>query len=181
MSRVAVLCLLATGLSVVAPPAEASCAEDAGPSGSEVIFLGTAQEERRGFTRFEVDEVWAGPDLAPEVWVLSGQRQPPWPLSAFSAVSSSVDAEFETGEEYVVGTNSAFSTGACSVSGPDASEALRPDEPRDPTESGARGADPPIGPLGQAGVVTGGLAALGVPLLLRRRRRARRGSESQGR
>jgi len=46
-------------------PAVASCAQDSGPGGSDIVFVGTAQEERRGFTRLAVDEVWLGPDLAP--------------------------------------------------------------------------------------------------------------------
>ena len=110
-SALVVACLLAA-LLVPVSPATASCAEDAGPQGSPVIFVGTAGEERRGYTRFEVGEVWAGPDLAPEVWVLSGQKQAPWPLSLVTGVSSSADAQFDDGEQYVVGASRSFSTSA---------------------------------------------------------------------
>src|SRR4051812_43957741 len=98
-----------------AAPSYASCAADSGPEGSPVVFVGTADGERRGFTHFAVSEVWAGPDLAPGVWVLSGQRQPRWPLNLFTAVGSSVDADFVDGDVYVVGASRQFQAGACSV------------------------------------------------------------------
>ena len=125
-------------------PAAASCAADSGPEGSDVIFVGTVENERRGYTRFAVDEVWAGPDLAPEVWVLTGQEQPPWPLSLFSAVSSSVDADLLEGEPYVIGASRSFSTSACSIG--DVETARAPADVRQPVEDGDPGADPPIGP-----------------------------------
>ncbi|HEU4812136.1 MAG TPA: hypothetical protein VFT00_08330 [Nocardioides sp.] len=160
-------------LVAVPAPAYASCAADSGPEGSPVVFVGTAQEERRGFTRFEVEEVWAGPDLADEVWVLSGQEQPPFPLNMFSAVSSSVDAEFIDGDRYVVGASDDFRTGACSVSEATADlDSLRPDDARSPVDGGATGADPPLGPwtIGLMGAGAGVLVALAVAV--RRHRRA---------
>lgn len=166
--------LLAGAASIaVATPSFASCAADSGPAGSPVIFVGSAQEERRGFTRFSVDEVWAGPDLAPDVWVQSGQSQPTWPLSAFSGVGSSIDAEFVIGESYLVGATSDFHTDACSVSeaGVRANSELRPDDPRIPVEDGADGADPPVGVL-QIGLVGVAVVALLIaPVALWRRRR----------
>lgn len=156
--RLLALLLLGLALAVVAaPPAAASCAADSGPDGSEVIFVGTAIEERRGYSRFEVSEVWAGPDLAEEVWVLSGTEQPPWPLRWFSAVSSSVDASFETGTTYVVGASEEFATSACSI-GTVGSETA-PFDSRPPTEDGLEGADPPLGPVAE-GIIAGGAAFL---------------------
>lgn len=154
---------LVTGLLTLAPtPALASCAEEAGPAGADVIFVGTPVEQRRGYTRLEVEEVWAGPDLAPEVWVLSGQAQPPWPFYLFSSVSSSIDAELADGETYVVGATDEFSTGLCSVGAVEENAGLRPDEVREPAADGLRGADPPAGPW-----LTGlGFAALVVVPLL---------------
>jgi hypothetical protein len=144
------LLLLPTG------PAAASCAADAGPEGSDVIFVGTVETERRGYTRFAVDEVWAGPDLAPEVWVLTGQEEPPWPLSLFSAVSGSVDADLLEGEQYVIGASSSFATSACSIG--DLETARAPADVRQPVEGGDPGADPPIGPVGQTLWVGGAVA-----------------------
>lgn len=169
------LVLLPLALVGAPGPAYASCAADSGPEGSPVVFVGTAQEERRGFTRFEVEEVWAGPDLADEVWVLSGQEQPPFPLNMFSAVASSNDAEFLDGERYVVGASADFRTGACSVSEATADlDSLRPDDARDPVDGGSTGADPPLGPwaIGAMGVGAGALVALLVTARRRRRRAA---------
>ena len=154
-------------LLLPAPAAVASCADDSGPDGSPVIFVGTAESERRGYTRFRVDEVWAGPDLAAEVWVLSGQEQPLWPLSLVSGVSSSIDTEFEDGERYVVGATTSFRTGACSVSGVEGT--TKPDDPRSPVADGATGADPPIGALGQTLWVGGVLGLIAAADVLRRR------------
>ncbi len=156
--RLLALLLMGLPLSVVAAtPAAASCAEDSGPEGSAVIFVGQAVEERRGYTRFEVSEVWAGPDLAEEVWVLSGTEQPPWPLRWFSAVSSSVDASFEAGTTYVVGASEDFETSACSI-GTVGSETA-PGDPRAPRADGLDGADPPLSPVAE-GIIAGGAALL---------------------
>lgn len=158
--------------------AAASCTENPGAEGSSVIFVGTAESERRGFTRFAVEEIHAGPDLAPEVWVRSGQEQPPWPLGIFGGVGSSGDADFVDGERYRVGANSSFVTGLCSVS--EADRATRRPGARPPVEAGALGADPPIGPLGQTLWVSGLLAlgAASVAVLRRRRRNAGDGAAS---
>jgi len=137
-----------------------------------VVFVGTAGSERRGYTRFAVEKVWAGPDLAPEVWVLSGQEQPAWPLSLFSAVGSSEDADFVSGERYIVGASRSFATNACSVA--EVNGSARHASPREPVGDGASGADPPIGPVGEAFWVAGVLvlAATGAGVLRRRRRRS---------
>ena len=166
-TRVAAAAVLAS-LLLPPHPAAASCAEGAGPRGQPVVFVGAAEGERRGYTRFAVQEVWAGPDLAPEVWVQSGQEQPPWPLSLLSAVSSSADAEFVEGERYVVGASRSFDTGACSVA--EATDDQRAGA-RTPVADGAVGADPPTGPVGQAlwAVRSAGVVAGGVSWLRRRR------------
>ena len=159
----------AASLLLGGAPAAASCADDSGPDGADVVFVGTMEEERRGFSRFTVDEVRAGPDLAPEVWVRSGQEQPPWPLSLLSAVGSSTDADFVTGQQYVVGASRSFDTSVCRIEEFDGSAA--PDA-RAPVADGDPGADPPLGPWGQGVVVAAVLALVaGVVVLLRRRRR----------
>lgn len=166
--RLAAAVVLVGGLLPM-QPAAASCAEGSGPDGSPVIFVGTAGSERRGYTSFEVDEVRAGPDLAPEVWVQSGQQQPPWPLSWLSAVGSSGDADFIDGERYVVGASRSFVTDVCSITEADAR--THSTSAREPVEDGVKGADPPIGPLGQTLWVAGALALIAATVGLRRRRR----------
>jgi hypothetical protein len=139
-----------------------------------VIFVGSAEEERRGFTRFSVDEVWNGPDLGPDVWVQSGQQQPPWPLNLVFGVSSSVDVQFRIGESYVVGASRDFHTSECSVQAlaGEIDPGLRPDNVRTPVSDGAEGADPPIGPWAIGLILTGVAAASGAGLVLYRRRRS---------
>ena len=160
---------LAVGLLTPAHPAAASCAADAGPDGAPVIFVGTAEENRRGYTRFAVQEVWAGPDLAPEVWVLGGQEQPPWPLSLLSGVGSSTDADFVEGDEYVVGASREFTTSVCSITTVDG--VVNHPDAREPVEDGDAGADPPLGPLGQTLWVVGAVGLLAAIVGLLRRRR----------
>lgn len=152
----AALALMPLGAS----PAAASCAENAGPRGSDIVFTGTPTEVRRGFTHFTVQQVWSGPQLAPEIWVQSGQEQPTWPLSLFSGVASSTDMDFAEHTAYVVGTSSDFRTSACSaVAVVDAAGLTG--TPRIPASDGLEGADPPIGPVGQSLWIAGVLAALG--------------------
>lgn len=168
-ARLVLTAALAGVALVPALPAAASCAQDSGPAGSPVVFVGTAEGERRGYTQFEVEQVWAGPDLAPRVWVLSGQEQPSWPFSLLSGVGSSNDAEFVSGRQYVVGASRSFNTSACLVS--EAVDAKDPGEVREPNEGGMTGADPPIGPVEEAVWFAGAVAALAaVTHLLRRRR-----------
>lgn len=107
--------LLAAVSAVTVPEARASCTSVSGPEGAVVVFVGTAEAERRGYTRLRAEEVWHGPDLAPEVWVLSGQEQPPFLLNLLTGVSSSVDAELVEGSRYVIGASEQFSTSACSI------------------------------------------------------------------
>lgn len=171
------LALAAAG--VAAAPSYASCAEDSGPAGSPVIFVGSVEQQRGGFTQLSVSQVLTGPDLAPEVWVQSGQEQPPWPASLLLAVGSSGDAELLPGHRYVVGASDSFRTDVCSVSESSSASdpaALgdRPATARAPVPNGAEGADPPLGPVGQGLLTAGFLAVLGSAVVLLRRHRARR-------
>lgn len=160
MRRTLTLLVILVALALPAP-ARASCASDAGPSGSDVVFLGTASERRGGYTRFDVAEVWAGPDLAPSVWVQTGQDQPPWPMSWFVAVGSSVDIDPPEGKRLLVGADGAFRTNACVVTDDRARiEAQRPEGVRRPVAGGAEGADPPPNPLVQGGIAAGALLAV---------------------
>lgn len=172
LGRALVLALVATWLVGAVAPASASCAADAGPPGSQIIFVGTVEDQRGGYTRFSVAEVWVGPDLASEVWVLSGQEQPPFPLNLFSAVSSSVDADFVEGERYLVGASDDFSTNACTIQEMSTvtADLAPPDGVRQPTADGAEGADPPLSPVVQ-GLSVGAVVVLlvGSVVLWRRR------------
>ncbi len=176
--RYAVTALVALPVLVLACPAHASCAGGSGPDGAPVVFVGTAEVNRGGYTRLAVEEVWHGPDLAPKVWVLSGQEQLPFPMNLVQVVSSSNDADLVDGERYVIGASSDFSTGACSVDelvGPVSRAAGRPADPREPVASGLDGADPPLGPW-TTGIATSAilLALVAAGRALRRRRTARR-------
>ena len=180
LGRLVVLSVLAFVLLVAGgPPGAASCAAGSGPAGSNVIFVGTAEENRRGYTRLTVSEALAGPRLAPEVWVRSGQDQPPWPLHLFLGVSGSTDAELVEGRQYVVGASRQFDTSVCSVVELAAAKAVEPLRTRaePPTPSGSEGADPPMGSVSAGLVVTGLIAGVAVAgTALRRRLRAREGA-----
>jgi hypothetical protein len=171
----AVTAMVVAPLLAAPTPAQASCVEDSGPAGSDIVFVGSAEEERRGYTRMVVEEVWHGPDLAPEVWLLSGQKQPPFPISLLQTVGSSVDAELVEGDGYVIGATEAFHTSVCSIeelSGPTAQAPGRPESPREPVAEGLAGVDPPAGPW-EIGLVSAAvvLAAGGLVQWLRSRRR----------
>ncbi|TCI99230.1 hypothetical protein E0W78_08525 [Aeromicrobium sp. IC_218] len=167
------LVLLATGAAVALPaaPAAASCAE-IDPMGSPVVFVGTAQETSNGHTRFAVGEVWSGPDLAPEVWVRTGQEQPGWPEGLYVAVISSNDADAEDGERYLVGASEDLTTSACSMTS--ASDPVaRPAVVREPVEDGLRGAEPPRTAWETTAWGASVVALGGALVVLVRRRRAR--------
>lgn len=171
-TRLAATLALLIGLVVspaFSPSAHASCAEDSGALGSDIVFTGTMMEERRGFARFEVTNVWVGPDLAPEVWVLSGQEQARWPFFFLVGVSSSNDATLEIGEEYVIGASADFYTDDCSIG---AGVDERPTDVRAPSADGLTGADPPLpGWLGIVGLLAFPAALIAIVGYVRRRRR----------
>lgn len=172
------LLLLSVLPAVLVPgaAAHASCAEDAGPAGSPVVLVGTVEARRAGYTLLAVEEVRRGPDLAPEVWLRTGQEQPPWPLSLVSGVSSSVDADLEPGTRWVVGASRDFATGACSVA--EARGSVPAEGARGPVADGLEGADPPLPtwvPTAGALVVLG-LGVVGLARWRRSRRSRREGA-----
>lgn len=169
--------LVLPALAMSARPAVASCA---GPiedllEDLPVVFIGTVIEERVGYGRMEVEQVWQGPDLAPQVWVQGGQDQPPWPARFLIGVAGSGDIDFSLGDRYLVASDSSFRTNDC-IAQPMTEERLAqlaPSEIREPAPDGLRGADPPLTNL----AASLRLAALvvGSALLVRRWRRRRRG------
>lgn len=163
----AVTGLVAGFLLVSSGHANASCADDSGPRGSEVVFVGVPEEERRGYTRLVVLEVWDGPDLAPEVWVRTGQQQPPVPLNLLAGTSSSVDADLAEGSAYAVGADGDFVTNVCRIrelARPVSSVPGRPEGAREPSLDGLGGADPPAGPW-KIGIVSALLVFAGARLV----------------
>ncbi|MGN0065412.1 MAG: hypothetical protein ACI379_14335 [Nocardioides sp.] len=159
--------LLAGGLlTVTGTAAHADCAGPFDGTGDHV-FSGIAEKNDGPYTRFSVQRVWEGDDLAADVWVLAGQEQAPWPLSLLVGVSSSVDAEFEVGQQYVVGTTEEFATNVCQVATLD--ELSVPEDARQPVAGGEKGAELPMGPLGRTVLVVGVVG--GLVLLFRALRR----------
>lgn len=144
-----VLTFVSVVLGVVfqAVPASASCAQDSGPQGSPLVFVGQVEENRRGYTELRVDEVWRGPSLAPMVWVRSGQEQPPWPLNLIATVSGGTDADLLVGNRYVIGASKQFDANACTVAeASSVSESTGLNPPTgffEPVATGSAGADPP--------------------------------------
>ena len=160
-------------------PATASCAADSGPDGSPVIFSGSVTENRRGYTRLAVEQVYAGPDLAPAVWVRSGQRQP---LLSVVSVANSLDADLLAGQRYVIGATRDFDTGACSVEELDADDQrsdVASGPPRAPRPDGLTGAEPPLSAADVTGIATAAVVSACLVLWglsrLRLHRRAHRG------
>lgn len=165
--------MTATCLALPVSTASASCAEDSGPSGSAVQFVGTVLDERAGHTRFGVFEVWTDPDLAREVWVRTELEPPAWPWSLVSGHSSSVDADLAEGATYAVGASADFVSSACTIVEADAvADEDRPESSRPPTDDGLTGSDPPLAPATITALVIGAAAtALLIGLWLRRRQR----------
>lgn len=161
----------------VADAAAASCA--GGPRGqlkrAPWVFVGTVIQQDISTARIDVEQVWRGPDLAPRVLVQTGQTQPPWPLSLFLASGSSGDATLEPGNTYVIALEDdqqRLRTNTCAVA--EATKPLlarAPDDARDPVADGLSGI--PSAPFNLALVAAGGalLVAMGIALLVIRRRR----------
>ncbi len=115
---------------------------------AEVLLVGvaTANREQGAYTKFNVEEVWKGPDLAPKVWVQGGQDQPPWPFNHFIGVNSSNDVRFEVGERYLIAASAeTFKTEACTATrtfDPRLRE-YAPSSIRGPNQQGLAGANAP--------------------------------------
>ncbi|MFN2344422.1 MAG: hypothetical protein ABR616_01735 [Dermatophilaceae bacterium] len=114
--------------------------------------------------------MWSGPDLAPEVAVRTGPEQLPWPASLVLRRASSVDADLQLGERYLVATHADFATDSCASLLADAEVlAAAPPDARPPVTDGRRGHRP--GPFDTALGATMLAALLGVAALILLRRR----------
>ena len=160
------LAVTTVGLAVVPSVARADCAQPTAPyllelaaDGERSVFVGTVVHGG-AVARLVVDEVWSGPDLAPEVAVRTGPEQLPWPASLVLRSATSVDADLRLGQRYVVATHGDFATDSCSsmVADPEAL-ADAPTDARAPVDGGLRGHRP--GPFDTALAATLLAALLG--------------------
>ena len=188
MRTLRVLLLTAVAVVLVAVPssARAACSQptashllEMAAEGERSVFVGTVVHGG-DVARLAVDEVWSGPDLAPEVAVRTGPDQPPWPASRVLRRASSVDADLLLGWQYLVATHGDFATTLCSSMVADAEVlADAPLDARAPTIDGLRGYRP--GPFDTALGATVLAALIGTASLIwwgRRLDRAAPGSPS---
>lgn len=142
---------VAVALVAVPSPASADCAQPTATSllelaakGEHSVFVGMVVHGG-DVARLAVDQVWSGPDLAPEVTVRTGPDQRPWPASRLLRTASSVDADLLLGERYLVATHGDFATDLCSSMVADRDVlAAAPTDARPPTTDGLPGHRPGI-------------------------------------
>lgn len=175
----ALLALLTTVVSALVAGSSATWADCAQPTapyllelaadGERSVFVGTVVHGG-DVARLAVDEVWSGPDLAPEVAVRTGSEQLPWPASLLLRRASSVDADLQFGERYVVATHADFATDGCSSLLADAGVlADAPPDARAPAADGLGGHR--LGPFDTAlgATVLAGLLGAAALIMLGRR------------
>lgn len=163
--RVLAIGLVASMAVLVGGSATASCAEDYGPKDSPIIFVGTPTEFAGGYSLVTVEEIWRGPDLPSQVWLLTGQKH--------ADVASSTDAHLDRGTSYVIGASKDLTTNACSIAELSDTERvgdLRPENPRQPVSDGANESEPVI-PLWTVVLAAGAAGAGILAIVLRLRRR----------
>ncbi len=144
----ALLAAVAVALLGVPSVALADCAQPTAPyllelaaEGERSVFVGSVVEGGDAHRAWlAVDEVWSGPDLAPEVLVRTGPEQLPWPMSEVMARASSADADLVLGDRYLVATYDDFATSLCSSMAADADVlAQAPPDASPPTADGLSG------------------------------------------
>ena len=77
----------------------------------QVQFVGRVVELEQGLIRFRVEEVWAGPDLTPTVWVDAGHGGRGTGSSAFDPSAFAPEA----GDRYLVGASADLRSSPCGV------------------------------------------------------------------
>lgn len=162
--RQAALMAVAAAVAVLLPASPAAadtCTALEGTVDAPVVLVGTVEAAWSEHARLAVDEVWAGPDLAPVVWV--------------EAAEGDLGGDYLVpGERYVVAADEGFRTDLCGVAA--VSDVNRPAAVREPVADGATGTDAPRSAaeaLAWSAGAAGLVAAAGVLVLLVRRRRAR--------
>ena len=169
--------VLAVALLIALPAdvARASCGGPFRPTRAAWVFVGTAVRQTASHALIDVEQVWRGRDLAPEILVKTGQDQPPWPLSMFGGLHGSGDIALEPGRRYVVGLEEGpvLRTNNCVVV--EATPELlakAPDDARGPVPGAVSGMSPArwIAPALWGGVALALIGALTVVVRRRRRR-----------
>ena len=140
-SAAAVVVAGASAVLLSAGPAAASCAlvsaEEWVASG-EPLLLGRTVEERNGLIKVAVEEVWSGPDLAPEVWLRAGSES-----SRSGTGGTTGGYGLAVGRDYLVSYSADYGASICSAVEVDAGvTAARPQQARPPTKGAATGARP---------------------------------------
>ncbi len=153
--------VVATALAVLLPasPAAGWICAPLDTSGSPVVLVGTVDSAGSERARFAVEEVWAGPDLAPVVELQTGVD----PMDGSVYLSR--------GERYVVTADASFRTDVCGVAS--VADVTRPADVRGPVAGGLTGGESshPLVPVVAWGAA-GGAAVAALVLVVRRRRAA---------
>jgi hypothetical protein len=161
--RRALLPLIA--LAAVLLPASPAAAWTCGPPDTEapVVLLGTVESVGSGHARFAVEEVWAGPDLAPVVELQTGAD----PMTGRIYLSG--------GQRYVVTADESFRTSYCEAHPvhDDEDLAIRPADVRHSVADGRTGPQDPPSAIENVAWGTGAAAVAGALHLLVGRRRHR--------
>ena len=176
-ARSAAAMVLAVSMLITAPAdvARASCGGPFRPKRAPWVFVGTAVRQTASHAVINVEQVWRGRDLAPEILLKTGQDQPPWPLSMFGGLHGSGDIALKPGRRYVVGLEEGpvLRTNSCVVV--EATPKLlakAPPDAREPVPGALSGMSPArwIAPALWGGVALGLIAAMAIVVRRRRRR-----------
>jgi len=125
-----------------------------------VQFVGRVVQLEQGVIRFRVEEVWAGPDLAPAVWVDAGRDGRGTGSSAFEPAAFAPEA----GDRFLVGASGSLHSDPCSARRVDEDTelaALRPPTVRAAAVGGLEGEGP-----GHTVLLSGLAVALGAAAAL---------------
>lgn len=156
------LAVPATVLLVPSPAAALSCA---GPGewlpSADHVFVGRVSDVRGEDVQFSVTEVWAGPDLAPQVWFPRDTELEMW--FPFSGPDGEVPDGWSGRQEYVVGIRDGRPFNPCNLfeRGQHDFAVAEPDAPWQPVAGGDAGVEPSPEPRSAAMLGGALLAALG--------------------
>lgn len=162
--RRAALMVVAAAVAVLLPASPAAadtCTALEGTVDAPVVLVGTVVAAWSEHARLAVDEVWAGPDLAPVVWV--------------EAAEGDLGGDYLVpGERYLVAADEGFRTDLCGVAA--VGDVTRPAAVREPVGGGLTGTDAPRSAAELVAWSLGGTVLAAALVLLVRRRRGRAGA-----